>query len=511
MGGASAARLSAFLLRLDGFDGQPGQIPYKPFKGCSKCAPVTNPSPLTAWDPADRAALRCAGSPGLVGLPVVGGDAGGPEVGAESGFESGDGAEVGPGGSVEDIRDGRVVDARGLFGVTQAHPGEGGAEVEGESSGGLDVRFGGGSVGPTGDQFGGRGADGAGHGSTVGRVRLRAVEAGVGGITPVVGAFSNTVGVNQQSVVDKVALTIKSYTPDLPGEHWAQIAPFVRQAVSACEQKTPYSARELLVASARHIHWCWQTAGLPLELDVVFRREVIAEYIAHGCSHMSRASAGNRRSQLLRMSELLLGPAHQVTRLAPLPPPDPTSPYSPAETVMLRSWADGQKTTYRRVNCHVLLGLGMGAGLSASEVIDVQARHVHIDDDGVLIEVSGIRARVVPVLTEWEPVLAQIASAAIRPDLYLFRPTREKTHKNLIGNFVDKTSPGRVRANTQRMRSTWIVTQLTAGTPPKVLVEAAGVDSLEALTRFLRFVPDVDPAQARRALRDAYRHEDPLP
>lgn len=91
--------------------------------------------------------------------------------------------------------------------------------------------------------------------------------------------------------------------------------------------------------------------------------------------------------------------------------------------------------------------------------------------------------------------------------MFLFRPTREKTHKNLIGNFVDKTGPGRVRANAQRMRSTWIVTHLTAGTPVKALVEAAGVDSLEALTRFLRFVPELDTTVARRALRDAYRQE----
>jgi hypothetical protein len=93
----------------------------------------------------------------------------------------------------------------------------------------------------------------------------------------------------------------------------------------------------------------------------------------------------------------------------------------------------------------------------------------------------------------------------MRKDMFLFRPTREKTHPNLISNFVDKTTPGRVRANAQRMRSTWLVTHMTAGTPPKVLVEAAGVDSLEALTRFLRFVPDVDPTAARRAMREAYR------
>lgn len=326
------------------------------------------------------------------------------------------------------------------------------------------------------------------------------------GVTHFVGGSSHTVGVNQQSVVlDKVALTIESYTPDLPGEHWAVIGPFVRESVTACEQKTPYSARELLVASARHVHWCWQTAGLPLDREVVFRREVIAEYIAHGCPQMSAASAGNRRSQLLRMSELLLGPQHRVERLAPLPPPDPSAPYSAGEVVALRSWATGQNSTYRRVNCNVLLALGLGAGLSASEIIDAQAGHVHVDTDGVLVEVVGSRARFAPVLAEWEQVLAQVASSAMRPDMFLFRPTRQKSHKNLIANFVDKTTPGSVRANAQRMRSTCLVTHLSAGSPPKALVEAAGVDSLEALTRFLRFVPDLDPAQARRRLRDAYQ------
>ena len=156
-------------------------------------------------------------------------------------------------------------------------------------------------------------SEGASHGSTLGRPRLVVVEPVQLGVTHFVGGSSQTVGVNQQSVVlDKVALTIESYTPDLPGEHWAVIGPFVRESVTACEQKTPYSARDLLAASARHVHWCWQTAGLPLDREVVFRREVIAEYIAHGCPQMSPASAGNRRSQLLRMSELLLGPQHRV-------------------------------------------------------------------------------------------------------------------------------------------------------------------------------------------------------
>lgn len=296
---------------------------------------------------------------------------------------------------------------------------------------------------------------------------------------------------------------IANYTPDLPPDDWAVIADFVRAAVTECDCRTPYSARELLAASVRHVHWCVFTAGLPLNRKIVFHRDTIAEYIAYGCSQMSAGSAGNRRSQLLRMSELLLPPEVRTSRLAALPASPPTAPYSTREQVALRSWAAGQVTQYQVVNCHVLLALGLGAGLSAAEVGNIRARHLHCDDHGVLVEVAGKRTRTVPVLAEWEPVLCDVADAAMRPDMYAFRPRRDKTHRNLVGNFVDKTNIARVRPNLQRMRATSIVTHLTAGSPVKALVEAAGVESLEALTRYLRYVSDADINTYRAEFRSA--------
>ncbi|MEI2715396.1 MAG: hypothetical protein V9E98_00015 [Candidatus Nanopelagicales bacterium] len=52
------------------------------------------------------------------------------------------------------------------------------------------------------------------------------------------------------------------------------------------------------------------------------------------------------------------------------------------------------------------------------------------------------------------------------------------------------------------MRVTWIVGHLAAGSPVKALMQAAGVDSLEALNRYLRFVPDADVKVYRAAFRD---------
>lgn len=295
---------------------------------------------------------------------------------------------------------------------------------------------------------------------------------------------------------------IRGYSPDLPDNEWALIGEFVRSAVTDCDAHTPYSARELLAVAARHVRWCWRTAGLPLDLAVIFHRDTIAEYIAHGCPQMSPASAGNRRSQLLRMSELLLPAGDRMNRLAPLPPSDPLAPYTPADVIALRSWANGQNTQYRREQCNLLLALGLGAGLSNAEILAVRACHLHVDDDGVLVEVIGRRERFVPVLATWEsPLIDYDAARPLNAEQFVFRPKRTSSHINTIGNFVDKVHAGRVRCTAQRMRVTWIVTHLTAGTPVKPLVAAAGVDSLEALTRYLRFVPDHDANRLRAQMR----------
>lgn len=301
-----------------------------------------------------------------------------------------------------------------------------------------------------------------------------------------------------------MAAAIADYTPAIPAGEWAAIEAFVRSAVTDCDTQTPYSARELLVVTSQLVRWCWRTAGLPLDRTVVFHRDTIAEFIAHGCPGLSPASAGNFRSRLLRMSELLLPPQQRTTRLAPLPSSDPSQPYSAADVVALRSWANGQNTQYRVQQCNLLLALGLGAGLSNTEVLHARTRHVHVDDEGVLIRVEGTRPRLVPVLVIWEIVLADYASARhLDPGQFVFRPRRTSTHANMVINFVDKVNQGRVRPVVKRMRATWIVTHLAAGTPVKALTTAAGVDSLEALTRYLRFVPDADITQLRQEFRTA--------
>lgn len=472
-----------------------------------KRAMANRPNQPERPNPSDRASLRLA----LPSLGALSGHAARPQVGAEAGLEFGDGVQVGPDESVHDGRDGRVVDAAGRFGSPEAHAVHRKREIESELPCGLNGGVSAGSSGPVGDELSGGGPSGTRHVNSVEADLLNCVSSAGEQRAAVArpAASTYTGGSNRHQVRRAVEKVIDAYKPTIPAAKWEAIALFVREAIRDCDAKTPYSARDLLAATTPFVGWCTETAGLELDRETIFLHGVIGEYIARGCPQMSPASAGNRRSQLLRVAEALRIPQRGVERLAPLPPSNALSPYSAQELVSLCSWAQGQNTQYRRVHAHLLLSLGLGAGLSNAEILAVQSRHLHVDSEGILIEVEGRRSRMIPLLAAWEqPLLDYSQARPVNPRQFIFRPLangegRSARNSNTIGNFVDQTKPPTVKPTAQRMRVTWIVTHLSAGTPLKPLIVAAGVDSLEALTRYLQFIPGSDLAAVRARFRSA--------
>jgi len=287
-----------------------------------------------------------------------------------------------------------------------------------------------------------------------------------------------------------------TYVPEMNPKYWAVIRDFVVAAVDRVHLQISYPTPVVSRNVADFVLWCWSHAGLPLD-DELFDRGTIGHYIAVGCPQLTGAAKGNRRSLLLRVSETL--GVSNPTRFRPLPPSDPTAPYRHAELVSVISWARGQSTPDRRRNGHVLLGLGLGAGLSAQEIIELRRRDLLRDTSGLTIRVPGPRPRLVPVLREWEDAFTGVGD----PDGFVFRPGRTMAYTNAISNFVARGPRHGIRPQSQRMRTTWLIRQLDAGTPVAVLAEVAGVDSLEAFTRYMKFTARVPQDDAMRLVRDA--------
>lgn len=298
---------------------------------------------------------------------------------------------------------------------------------------------------------------------------------------------------------------IRNYTPNIPAEHWENIEDFVRAAVTRTEPTTPYTANKLFSAVTPFVHWAWK-AGHHLDDRTIFDRWLIEEFIATACpATWSPATRGNQRSVIFRVAEAVLGVDARTPRALPLTAADPSRPYSPADMAALRSWARSQGTELMRRDATALLAFGAGAGLAAEDIAPLRVADVTVRDDGsVTVNVPGRRPRRVTVLAVWEHDAASVI-AGRDGDEFLFVPGRAAAStKNLCTQFVGRTS-GVLKPSSQRLRATWLVHHLTVGTPVKVLMTAAGIGSLNALTRYVQFVPDVDPSVARRRLRDEMR------
>lgn len=303
-----------------------------------------------------------------------------------------------------------------------------------------------------------------------------------------------------------MAAVVTKYRPqNISTDHWEIIGPFVREAAADVVDSVTYRTRPLIGVVGAYVHWCWQTAGIELERPIVFSVWQVEEFIASGAPKTwSTSTRGDHRSLLLRVCEALGGIEGGV-RLSPLSKADPQAPYTPREVVRLCNWASTQTTAAKRQNAWVLLSLGLGAGLARGEVVLARPDDVVHDSEGVLVHVRGNRERAVPVLATWEgPLLASVARS--EPGSYLFRPGRTAPvpSKNLVSEFTSRCSPITPSVNSHRLRGTWLVTHLSAGTPLPALIDAAGVSSLTPFERYLPFLADDEAAHARQQLRLAF-------
>lgn len=253
---------------------------------------------------------------------------------------------------------------------------------------------------------------------------------------------------------------------------------FAALVVDDVSRRLSYRQENLLAAIQQHVRWAHVVSGLPLEREFLFRRDVIAVAVQQ-LPMKSDASLGRRRAILLRVAEAL-----GVTERAmpPLYGSEPSAPYADGEVAELRIWSAIQQES-RREPARILLALGIGAGLTASELCAVAASD--ISSDASWVEVSGTRPRVVHVEEEWRDPLLGALHITNGP---IFQ-SNVRWYPNKISDFVRTTRGDQLRPKPQRMRATWLVRRMTDGIPVQDLLYAAGVKSLDALARFERFLP----------------------
>jgi integrase len=302
-------------------------------------------------------------------------------------------------------------------------------------------------------------------------------------------------------VGESVSQVINRFSPrSVPPAQWARIEGLVRDSVRHAVPVSAHSAEALMNVVTQLAVWV-QTIGQPLTAEVVFHPDTVDRFAKEACAHLAAGTQNNYRSQLRGVGAAVLGPDVYPPAPLQLPKADPVAPYSVAEVAGFRSWARGLPTERYRDNVAVILAFALGAGLSSQEINRLVGTDVTVDDDGVTVQVIGERTRDVPVLAAYEDEVADLARRAEEGPVFL--PGRRSIDRKQVPNFLFRCPKGPMgRPNVDRLRNTWIVGHLSAGTHLSALSEAAGVRP-DQVVRYQRFAVAPAPEVARRQLRGA--------
>lgn len=297
-------------------------------------------------------------------------------------------------------------------------------------------------------------------------------------------------------LAEEVRHTLMTHTPRT-SDDWARIKEFTRDACALAAPQTAYTASLLMTVAVPFVAWCVNEKGWPMQADVVFSRQAIDKYVTLENRNKAEGTRRNYRAMLMRISEVV-APEEHAEALTPLSRKRVASPYTSAEMEGFRKWAAAQSFGQKRYRAMLMLVLCAGAGLRSSDLSALHATDIVVDERGVLLNIHGTNPRIVPLRREWESWMVTLLELAPTDEPLWGKPNRTDK-SNLLSSFTQYTVGTFPRGD--RLRATWIVAHLQAGTPIKELFRATGLDKMENLPRYLEYVTSLEVDEYRAALR----------
>ena len=294
-------------------------------------------------------------------------------------------------------------------------------------------------------------------------------------------------------ISDDVARKFAEYEPSLPSVDVAVIRSFVADSIALALPMTAYAVETLLGPVMRFVHWAVFVVGCELDALVVFDRDLIETYVRDVLPReLAPGTRRNYRAWIFRVAEVV-NPDKNPRKPMPLNEKSMGAPYTESDIIALDRWSAGQSTPYRRSNAATLVALGAGAGLSSIEIAHLRRDAVTVRADGsveLTVFINGDLKRRVVVSAEFEEIIATQIND-LQDDSFVFLPQRSRTENDVVSAFVAKTlhPRGTPTVTVRRLRNTWLVTQMVNRVDVLTLMEAAGLQSLESISRLAQFVP----------------------
>lgn len=279
---------------------------------------------------------------------------------------------------------------------------------------------------------------------------------------------------------------IDNYAPYGNQDFWAEAGPVVREIVTRLEPATEMLALHWLSAITQLARWVSTVAGHPVTAQTLFEPSIVQRYVAAGGRSASAAADLHARlrgygTRLSRPSARSRKPHPQLT----------ATPYTRRELATFASWCTTRSTPLRRRNATVHLALGLGAGMRSAEIEAARVSNF-TERDGVLVVAT--RGREIPMLQRQADLVRKILPGLATHELLIKMETRTSERTYL----AVRSGPGKGPVS-ERLRATWIVAHLQAGTPLKELQLAAGLQDRTSLARYLVHVRPTEDVHTRMA------------
>jgi hypothetical protein len=277
---------------------------------------------------------------------------------------------------------------------------------------------------------------------------------------------------------------------------------FVRHAMLRVDNFKRYPAlQRTTLLFARLSKWSMDE-GLALDLELVLDKENIERWTEE--ANRTAKTARSDRAAMRRLGIALTTAPAWTPRPLFLPAKRLSPPYTVDEVASLWRYAAAQSTAARHRAARTLLALGLGAGLSGASIRSARPGHLRYDDDAVLIETVTPIARTVPILARYEETVLELVHGLSPSEYIAGSMSRVRYGTGYLSATLDNVGPGNSRPiDARRLRSTWIVHQMRAGTPLNVVFLASGLTPSSRTDSLAAFLPDVSFGDYKRLLRNA--------
>jgi integrase len=287
---------------------------------------------------------------------------------------------------------------------------------------------------------------------------------------------------------DLAAAAIAAYAP---APLSAEAAGFARSAVTRAAPRRRERAKALLYAAGRLAAF-GESVGMELRAEALLAEGAIERFVLSGCPALSAATRRTLRTNLRALARAHQAPCRPEP--SPLPRERAKPPYSEAEVEGYLRLAAAQPTAARRMRATALICLGAGAGIVGAELRHLGGRDVKRRSGGLVVEVSGRRARAVPVLGRFHSPLEEAARFAGRGYLLGGREPGRRNLSDALGAALcaDASLP---RLQAGRLRSTWLC-ECAESIGHAALMDAAGIRCSQRLGDLAAELPEVEEGTA---------------